>query len=37
MMVTIMLKPARIIEMPIRPNAKKYASSPWVAWVASGS
>ena len=37
MMVTIMLKPARIIERPIRPNAKKYASMPSLAWVASGS
>ena len=37
MMVTIMLKPARIIEMPIRPKAKKKASMPCVACVASGS
>ena len=33
----MMLKPARMIEMPIRPNATAYESAPSVAWMDSGA
>ena len=37
MIVTMMLKPARMIEMPIRPNANAYESMPSPAWIDSGA